>query len=86
MTKRELEDHGIEYERYSFNLPYDCMAPQYTPDFILPETFKKGRKVLLEPHGVHWSSREPLGRTRYEIEFIDKLRNFRNEYYEEDFD
>jgi hypothetical protein len=83
MILYELEEHGIEHERYRFNLPHDCILPKYTPDFILPDTIKRDKKVILEPHGVYWSKDEPSERTRYEIEFIDKLWNFKKEYGEE---
>ena len=49
-----LQDRQIlfSYEFMEFNLPTDGRFLTYKPDFLLPQFTDKGRKVLLEPHGV----------------------------------
>ncbi len=83
------------FEPYPFALPGDGGAPQYRPDFVLPRVRKKGRIVILEPHGI-WtplkkrivslSGREfPIWVKPTEIDldeqqFVNKLRVFRELY------
>ena len=42
----------------------------YKPDFLLPQLTNRGRKVLLEPHGI---------KTNFD-EFLNKLKTFRQHY------
>ncbi|MCL4430529.1 MAG: hypothetical protein M1167_07225, partial [Chloroflexi bacterium] len=59
------------YEFMEFCLSNET-ALTYKPDFLLPQLTNKGRKVLLEPHGV----RNNLG------EVLFKLSKFRQHYGE----
>src|SRR5512136_49604 len=49
-----LQDRQImfNYEFMEFCLPTEGRILTYKPDFLLPQYTDKGRKVLLEPHGV----------------------------------
>lgn len=83
------------FEPYPFSLPEQRGAPQYRPDFVLPRVRKKGRIVILEPHGV-WTPRQKrmvsLGPQSFpiwvspteidadELRFVHKLRVFREIY------
>jgi len=98
-VKAELEKlrFMFSFEPFSLNLPRERGAPQYTPDFVLPRCKKKGRVVILEPHGF-WTPLEKrqvrIGHRTFwiwvrptridvdELEFVDKLRDFRNTWKE----
>lgn len=83
------------FEPYPFSLPEQRGAPQYRPDFVLPRIKKKGRIVILEPHGI-WTPRNKrivsLGGHNFpiwvkpteidsdELQFVNKLRVFREFY------
>jgi len=62
----------FNYEFMEFFLAKDNPALTYKPDFLLPQMTHKGRKVLLEPHGI----RSGL------MEFLAKLAIFRRHYAE----
>jgi hypothetical protein len=83
------------FEPYPFTLPEQSGVPQYRPDFVLPRCWKKGKIVILEPHGIwtplqkrtvkldKWSF--PIWVTPAEIDpdesmFVNKLRAFREVY------
>lgn len=93
--KSRLEELKIlfYYEPFSFGLPKGSGAPKYTPDFILPRCKRKGRTVILEPHGI-WTRLQKrlvrIGKKRFslwvdptriepsELEFVNKLWRFRD--------
>jgi len=82
----------FSYESHKFTLRKRIT---YRPDFVLPTCKVKGKTVLLEPHGI-WTQktrrRVNLGRKsftiyalppkldRFEIQFTEKLRLFREMY------
>lgn len=82
----------FSYESHKFTLRKRIT---YRPDFVLPTCKVKGKTVLLEPHGI-WTQktrrRVNLGRKsftiyalppkldRFEIQFTEKLRMFREMY------
>lgn len=96
-VRRELEKLQLmfHFEPYPFSLPEQRGAPHYRPDFVLPRCRKKGRIVILEPHGI-WTPLQkrmvPLGRQTFpiwvrpteievdELLFVNKLRVFRKMY------
>jgi hypothetical protein len=45
-----------------FQLSKENSAFTYKPDFLLPQITNKGRKVLLEPHGIKSNLKEVLGK------------------------
>lgn len=53
LRKRQVK---FDFEFLEFQLPKEggvtWASPTYTPDFLLPQMTLRGRKVLLEPHGV----------------------------------
>jgi hypothetical protein len=53
-----------------FNLSKDNPAFTYKPDFLLPQYTHRGRKVVLEPHGIRDNLEDTLG----------KLAMFRGHY------
>jgi hypothetical protein len=83
------------FEPYPFSLPEQTGVPQYRPDFVLPRCRKKGRIVILEPHGI-WTPLQKrvvtLGKLSFpiwatparidpdETMFVNKLRAFREVY------
>ena len=85
----------FKFEPYLFQLPKESGIPHYRPDFLLPNHRKKGREIILEPHGI-WTQREnrwvTVGNRRYliwafpgevdvdEERFVNKLRVFRENY------
>ena len=58
------------YEFMEFNLSKDNPAFTYKPDFLLPQYTHRGRKVVLEPHGIRDNLEDTLG----------KLAMFRGHY------
>ncbi len=58
------------YEFMEFHLSKDKPLLTYKPDFLLPQFTDKGRKVLLEPHGIKTNI----------IEVLVKLSIFRKQY------
>ncbi len=98
-VKAELErlQFMFSFEPLILNLPGGRGAPQYTPDFVLPNCKKKRRIVILEPHGF-WTPLEkrpvrigqktfsiwvrPTRIDRDELEFVSKLRDFRKTWKE----
>ena len=64
----------FNYEFMEFRLSHSGSGGflTYKPDFLLSQVTNKGRKVLLEPHGVKNNLRE----------FLYKLRLFRRQYKE----
>jgi hypothetical protein len=50
------------YEFMEFQLSKENSAFTYKPDFLLPQITNKGRKVLLEPHGIKSNLKEVLGK------------------------
>jgi hypothetical protein len=87
----------FRFEPQILNLSGDGGAPQYTPDFVLPSCRKKGKVVILEPHGpwtplerrmVTISSRSfpiwvyPSQVQPDELRFASKLRAFRKTWGE----
>jgi hypothetical protein len=58
------------YEFMEFNLSKDNPALTYKPDFLLPQYTNRGRKVVLEPHGIRGNLEDTLG----------KLAMFRGHY------
>jgi hypothetical protein len=60
------------YEFMEFRLSKDNPLLTYKPDFLLPQFTDRGRKVLLEPHGIKGNM----------IEFLVKLSIFRKQYGE----
>lgn len=85
----------FHFEPYPFSLPKERGAPHYRPDFVLPRCRKKGKIVILEPHGI-WTPQEkrivsfgretfPIWVTPTEIDvdellFVNNLRVFRELY------
>lgn len=85
------------FEPYPFSLPEQRGVPHYRPDFVLPRVRKKGRIVILEPHGI-WTPLQKrmveLDRQRFpiwvnpaeidvdELLFVNKLRIFREVYHD----
>ena len=67
-TLREM-DVSYEYERARFPLAKHIF---YTPDFLLRKLRVKGKKVILEPHGI-WQKREAH-------KFLERMRVFRQTY------
>ncbi len=57
-----LQDRQImfNYEFMEFCLPTEGRILTYKPDFLLPQYTDKGRKVLLEPHGVSSKMKDVL--------------------------
>ncbi len=98
-VRAELEklEFIFSFEPNIFLLPESSGIPRYTPDFVLPQCRKKGKIVILEPHGI-WTSREKrvvtLGRHTFtvwvlpdkisleELRFVNKMRTFRENYRE----
>jgi hypothetical protein len=96
-VRGELEKLQVMFlfEPYPFTLPEQKGAPHYRPDFVLPRVRKKGRIVILEPHGV-WTPLQKrivsLGTRSFpiwvkptrigddELEFVNKLQVFREIY------
>ena len=62
----------FHYEFMEFRLSKDNPLLTYKPDFLLPQFTERGRKVLLEPHGIKGNI----------IEFLVKLSIFRKQYGE----
>lgn len=62
----------FNYEFMEFYLSKDNPALTYKPDFLLPRYTNRGRKIILEPHGV----KENLNET------LQKLALFRQHYKE----
>jgi hypothetical protein len=60
----------FNYEFMEFNLSKDNPALTYKPDFLLPQYTNRGRKVVLEPHGIRGNLEDTLG----------KLAMFRGHY------
>ena len=62
------------YEFMEFRLPQmnSNVSLTYKPDFLLPQLTNRGRKVLLEPHGIKKNL----------IEFLIKISIFRKKYGE----
>ena len=58
------------YEFMEFNLSKENPALTYKPDFLLPQYTNRGRKVVLEPHGIRGNLEDTLG----------KLAMFRGHY------
>ena len=58
------------YEFMEFNLSKENPALTYKPDFLLPQYTNRGRKVVLEPHGIRGNLEDTLG----------KLAMFRRHY------
>jgi len=91
-VKHELKRMGIMfyYESHRFRLTPNIT---YLPDFVLPNCKKKGKTVILEPHGI-WSHPKPrkarIGRktmtfhsyekTPDELKFTEKMRLFRETF------
>ena len=85
------------FEPYHFSLPEQRGVPHYRPDFVLPRIRKKGRIVILEPHGI-WTPLQKrivsLGKQRFpiwvnpaeidvdELLFANKLRIFKEVYHD----
>ena len=85
----------FKFEPYLFQLPKSSGIPHYKPDFVLSRYRRKGRKIILEPHGI-WTRREKrvvsLGNKTFpiwafptkvdtnEVRFVNKLRVFRKNY------
>ena len=69
-----LKDRQIifYYEFMEFYLPQTnpAVSLTYKPDFLLPQLTYKGKKLLLEPHGVKTNIPE----------FLNKLKTFRQQY------
>ncbi len=61
-----------EFMEFYLSQPSSDVTLTYKPDFLLPQLTNKGRKVLLEPHGV---------KTRLN-DFLNKLKTFREHYSE----
>lgn len=98
-VRSELEKlhYMFLYEPYLFPLPEEKGAPHYKADFLLPRCRKKGRIVILEPHGP-WTPQEriraPMGKRSFwimvnpinvnesELRFSCKMRVFREIYKE----
>jgi hypothetical protein len=96
-VRKELEKLQLIFlsEPYPFSLPEKKGAPHYTPDFVLPRCRKKGKIVILEPHGI-WTQLQKrivtIGRQKFSIwappdkidnaesAFVNKLRVFRELY------
>ncbi len=96
-VRAELEklEFIFSFEPNIFLLPESSGIPRYTPDFVLPRCRKKGKIVILEPHGI-WTPREKrvitLGRRTFpvwvlpdkisleELRFVNKMRIFRETY------
>lgn len=76
--ERSIYDHLrckqiiFNYEFMEFYLSKDNPALTYKPDFLLPRYTNRGRKIILEPHGV----KENLNET------LQKLTLFRQHYKE----
>lgn len=83
------------FEPYPFSLPEQSGVPQYRPDFVLPRCRKKGKIVILEPHGIwtplqkrivtldNWSFHIWVSPTEIDPDesmFVNKLRVFREVY------
>ncbi len=62
----------FHYEFMEFRLSKDNPLLTYKPDFLLPQFTDRGRKVLLEPHGIKANI----------IEVLVKLSIFRKQYGE----
>lgn len=60
----------FNYEFMEFCLSKENPLFTYKPDFLLPQMTNKGRKMLLEPHGIKSNL----------IEFLGKLSAFRKHY------
>lgn len=89
LTKFEVM---FQFTPYALKLKVDEGAPKYTPDFILPQYKRKGKTIILEPHG-YWTPKIKrivrLGRRTFSIwtrptqinwdesRFVSKLRKFR---------
>lgn len=96
-VRAELEklEFIFSFEPHNFILPERSGVPRYTPDFILPRCRKKGKIVILEPHGI-WTPLEKrsvkLGGNNFhvwvipkqtspeEVRFVNKMRIFRETY------
>jgi hypothetical protein len=96
-VREELEKlkFMFHFEPYPFSLPEQKGAPHYRPDFVLPRCRKKGKIVILEPHGI-WTPLQKrlvsLGRQTFpiwvnpveidldELQFVNKLKVFRELY------
>lgn len=90
-VRKELEKMQFifSFEPHVLNLKENRGAPQYTPDFVLPNCRINGKTVILEPHGF-WTRRKKrivkIGRRRFpiwtyptrtdpdELRFVNKLR------------
>ena len=95
--REELEKLKVmfKFEPYLFQLPESSGIPHYKPDFVLPRYRKKGKRIILEPHGI-WTSRQKrivtIGKQTFpiwvfptivdsdEIRFVNKIRAFRKNY------
>jgi len=91
-VRDELRRTGIlfYFESHRFQLTREI---SYLPDFVLPNCEIRGKRVLLEPHGI-WSLPRPrkarIGgktttfhayeRTPDELKFIEKMRLFRETF------
>ena len=89
LTKFEVM---FRFTPYTLQLKDDEGAPKYTPDFILPQCMRKGKTIILEPHG-YWTPKtrrivrlgrrtftlwtRPIKINRDERQFVSKLRKFR---------
>ena len=98
-VRGELERLQVTFEhhQYTFQLPPKAGAPTYKPDFVLHKCTRKGRTVILEPHGI-WTGRVekfydiagkkhsiwayPPHTDPSEKKFVAKLRAFRATYKE----
>lgn len=60
----------FNYEFMEFSLSKENPALTYKPDFLLPQYTDRGRKVVLEPHGIRGNLEDTLG----------KLAMFRGHY------
>jgi len=97
--REQLErlDFIFEPEQNTFLFPKETGIPSYKPDFVLHKCSKKGKTVILEPHGP-WTPREkrsyslggktyscfanPRNISAHEKKFVEKLRAFKANYGE----
>jgi hypothetical protein len=77
---RELEKNNVNFyfEPAEYHLPPECWSKQYLPDFILPDTFVNGKRVLIECHGIWSILPGKLNTIGNEDFFINKMRFFSN--------
>jgi hypothetical protein len=89
LTKFEVM---FQFTPYALQLKNDEGAPKYTPDFVLSQYKRKGKTIILEPHGI-WTPKTKrwinLGHKRFYIwtrpikinlderQFVSKLKEFR---------